>query len=104
MSHEVKIGDTKRKWTDTLTLAGVAVNLTGATVVLVIKKPDSTVVRRSASIVSAANGQVEYQPVSGDVDAVGERLLEWEVTFGDGKVLTVPSAGYIHLTVVAELG
>src|SRR5437899_676895 len=101
----IKRGDTSRLLTDTLTINGAPINLTGASVVLVFKDPDAgTTVRRNASIVSPSAGTVQYQLVSADVQNALTWLLEWEVTLSGGGVITIPEDGYFTMKVWADLG
>ena len=99
----VHVGDTARAITDTLKLAGVAVDVTGATVVLVWKQ-DGVATRKSGSVVNGPLGQVKYDLVAGDVNVEADVQLEWEVTFPDAKVLTVPTKEPIDLKIVPDQG
>lgn len=100
----IKQHDTGRQWTDTLTINGVPINVTGCTIALLIRRKVSpAVVRRSAVVVSGAAGTVSYQPVSDDVANAGVFYLEWEITFPGGAQLSVPSDGYIELTIQSDL-
>ena len=100
MIHTIKKGDTKRKFTDTLTLGGLPVDLTGATVQLLFKSGQTgVVVSRTATVVSAAAGTVEYQPIDADVAEAGAYLLLWKVTFPGSLYLHWPSDGYIRLNI-----
>ena len=97
----VKQGDTAVVFTDSLTIDGVASDLTGATVLFLLKK-DNTEFSVSATIVNAALGQVSYGP--GVLPLVSGRWKqEWEVTYASGNVLTFPSAGYNYLTIQKDL-
>lgn len=99
----IKQHDTARTLTDTLLLDGAAIDITSASVVLVWKRPDAQVYRRDATIVDAETGQVSYAPLAADVEDIGIHLLEWEITFASGKILTVPTNGYIRLNVLPDL-
>lgn len=107
--HYLKVGDTSRKFQDTLTLGGSPVDLTGATVRFRMKSFNGVKsVDQAATIVSAAAGTVEYQPVAGDVDTVAGYKVEWAVTFPDSSVLTVPAGrspdnDYIYLRILETL-
>lgn len=103
MTISIKKGDTARAITDTLSLAGSPINLTGAAVVLVWNL-NGTVSRKTATIVSAAAGTVSYAPEPADVSTVGTVLLEWEITFADTTVLTVPTLRPIRLEILPDLG
>lgn len=47
---------------------------------------------------------VQYQFQDGDLDQSGRYRYEWEVTFGDGGVLTFPGDGVATIWVREELG
>lgn len=99
----IKRHDTARKFIDHLTVDGSDLNLTGSTVVLAIRRRDGYVRRRTATITSAATGEIEYEVDAVDVAEAGNYDLEWEVTFSDGTQLTFPSTGYHVLRVVEDL-
>jgi hypothetical protein len=84
---------------------GVAINLTGATVKLFFRKADLTgsPTIRDAIIVVAANGTVRYDWDPTDTATVGDFAFEYQITFGDGKIATVPTVGYYSLTVVDDI-
>lgn len=102
---EIKQGDTARPFTDTLLLGGQAINLTDATVNLLLKdEKSSKLIRQLATITDAVNGKVQYQPIDSDVAKPGVFDLEWEITFSDGKQLTVPTHGYGKVKINPDLG
>jgi hypothetical protein len=45
-------------------------------------------VNGSATVTSTVSGGVEYQLGASDLDTAGDYFIQWEVTFGDGKVQT----------------
>lgn len=103
---ESKQHDTARILRGFCKLAGVVVPLTSATAVaLLLKDPDSgDQIRRTATIQNAATGEVRYQPIAADVQTARTFLLEWEVTFADGKVQTFPDGDYDMWTILKDLG
>jgi hypothetical protein len=102
--HYLKRNDTGIMASDQLMLDGAAINLSGASVALLIESMDTAVVlRRTATITDAANGKVQYQFIAADTATAGDYQLEWEVTLSNGKIITVPSGGYINLTIKADL-
>lgn len=102
---KIKRNDTARSIEDTLMFGGVVINLTGATVVLVLKSDLGTVVRRTAAVVSASAGTVRYTLVAGDWNTLtaGVWKTEWEVTISGGTVLTIPDDGYHTIEIVPDL-
>lgn len=101
----LKRGDTARLITDTLLQGGAPINLTGATVVLVWAPVGAAVQRKAASIVEDPTmGQVSYTPSAEDVATAGVVRIEWEITFADQSVLTVPTLDDIILRILPDLG
>jgi hypothetical protein len=72
---------------DTATLTGsVGTNIAGATLEVHVKRPDGTVVNRSAAAVDAAAGTWTSTLQAGDLDQTGYHYLEVQVTFSGGAV------------------
>jgi hypothetical protein len=89
----MKRGDTKGIFTDTLTLNAAAVTsrdaLCGLSCVAAAnRRKRSTRLRQSCP---AAAGTVSYQPVAEDVDTEGVYEQEWQVTFPSTRILTFPN-------------
>jgi hypothetical protein len=105
----IKRNDTKGKFIDTLTLDGVPVNLTGCTIKFLMRRrgrstgSPETLVRTAAITGDPTQGKVEYQPVAGDVDKEGIFDHEWQVTFVDGKILTVPNQTFNTVEILRDL-
>jgi len=74
-------------------------DLTDADVVAHVGEEPQTVPCRLAD---ASNGVVEFSLAQLDLD-VGLFKLEFEITFANGAVETLPADGYDHLNVVADL-
>lgn len=110
MAFTIKKGDTLPVINAALTTgpdAGsqVAVNLTSAAVVLVMKPAaGGSAVRHTASIVSAPAGTVKYDWVAGDTATAGTYNAEWEVTFSGGGIQTFPNEAYFQITIADDLG
>ena len=84
---------------------GAAINLTGATVKLFIRAADGTgtPLSRDAIVVNAVNGTVRYDWVPADTAVVGDFNFEYQITFGDGKIATVPTEGYLSLSIIDDI-
>lgn len=101
---ELKQHDTARKLTDTLRLGNAAIDLSGCTVSIIFRnRAGGSAVKRTATIVSAVNGQVEYKPIAADVQTAGEFDIEWEIVFPDATQLSVPTRDYARLTIHPDL-
>lgn len=102
----IKQGDTKPEIRATLKDAnGTAINLTGATVRfhLSAKVSGTVKVDSPATVISASEGIVQYAWSTGDTDTAGVYNAEWEITFSDGSVQTVPNDGYDEVLIKAQL-
>jgi hypothetical protein len=103
-TNTIKRGDTARAITDTLLFGGAAINLTGATVLLILRnKETQNVIPREATVVSAVAGTVSATLEDEDTEHPGAYYMEWEITFGDGRVLSVPDNDYDELIVLNDL-
>jgi len=100
-----KRNDTNLKFTDTILVNGLAADLTNSTVSFVLRDQSSGVaVKKTATVVGAMLGTVEYAPVIGDVSKAGTFSQEWEVVWQNGKQLTIPSSGYNTVVIDPDLG
>jgi hypothetical protein len=83
---------------------GNPINLSGATVRFLVATPDGTlVVDGAASVIDAANGKVRYAWAPADTKTSGTFRAEFQITFGDGSILTVPNDSYIPVRIVEDL-
>lgn len=74
---------------DRPTLTGsVGSNVTGATLVAHILRPDDTVVTRSCTITDSVTGAWSCPTSAGDLNVEGDYFLEVEVTYAGGIPLT----------------
>lgn len=82
---------------------GSAVDLAGASVDIRIAKArgGANVQNGSANVQDAQGGVVNYTLTSNDTDDTGRYRVEFEVTYGDGKVETYPNKGY-HTMLVSR--
>lgn len=69
------------------------VNLTGCTLVFIMRKVGATTnkVTSPATITAAATGEVKYDWITGDLDTPGDYEAEFEVTFPTGAVMSWPT-------------
>ena len=101
-----KAGDTAIVWNDTLTYSdNTPVNLTGATVNLVVRSLSQAnpIINAAASIVTPLAGTVSYNPSATDTATVGEFMGNWVVTFSGGTVETFPTVGYLTVAIEQNL-
>jgi hypothetical protein len=101
----LKQHDRKPSIAATLTLDGVAVNLTGASVKFIMATAPGATPKVSATavIVNAATGQVRYDWLSANTDTVGIFDAEWEVTYSDTTKQTFPTLTYLTVNIIADL-
>jgi hypothetical protein len=96
--------DTAATITATLTEAdGTAINLTGASVKLLYVESSvgGTATSVACSVSDAAAGIVTVSPTFEDP---GRYLAEFQITFSDDSIRTVPTADTVRLLVRGELG
>ena len=105
-NFSLKQNDTWPALNATLSDVNGPINLTTATTVKIIIKPTGggSAITGTCTIVSAAAGTVRYSWVSGDTALAGTYQGEFEITWADGKIGTVPNEGYFSLEILADLG
>lgn len=92
--------------TDTLTTpGGVAVNLTGATVNLVMRAFTTNVaaVNAAATIVAPTLGTISYTFTVNDSAVADQFMANWHVTFAGGATMDFPTDGYFEVAVEEDL-
>jgi len=115
MAWTIKQHDTRPKYIAALkdkfgTPSVEPIDLTNATSVDFIMRAksatdaSSTGIRAEADITDAVNGIVTYTWDPTDTAAVGSYNVEFEITWNDGGVETVPNDGYMEVEVVDDLG
>ena len=97
-----KRGDTRPPLDVTLTPRAAANLSTVATVKLHLKS-GGTVITRNCSIVNATTNQVRYTPVAPDLDVAGTYQAEFELTWNDGGIETLPNEGYLEVEIKGDL-
>jgi hypothetical protein len=58
---------------------------------------------KPATIVDAENGLVRVDWQEGDTDTVSTYKCEFQVTFTDNTILTIPNDGYFQINIIREL-
>lgn len=85
----------------------VAVDLTGATVVLVLRGADGALISLggSVTVTNAAQGMVRYSPAAGDfVAQKTPHRAHWKVTDSGGKINFFPSGAGDEWKVALQAG
>lgn len=110
MAYTIKKNDTLPNLVSSLTTGPTsgsqsAVNLAGASVVLVMRSTSGGVASRlGATITDAPNGTVARIWEPADTATSGTFNGEWEVTFSPNKVQTFPNESYFTITIADDLG
>src|SRR5262245_18872926 len=91
----IKRGDVGVVFNDTLTADGPAVNLTGGSVLFLLRNNETgTVVSQTATLVTPASGVVRYTSIAADLSTVGQYRQEWQAILAGGQIYTFPSDGW----------
>lgn len=88
MATTIKIvaGNTAPSWAITCQREGVAINLSGCTVTLIIAKGTTvTNTGGAASITTAASGIISYTPTATDCPTKGSYKVDVKVVYGDAS-------------------
>lgn len=100
----VKRNDSQVEFGDSLTVDGVAVDLTYAIVLFLMLHANGTLVTGTATIDAVpSTGLVTYTATAANLAATGKYRQEWQATFPDGRVLTFPSTGWNTVLVIDDL-
>lgn len=82
----------------------VPIVLTGATIRFHMRTMGGSVVTdAAATIVTAANGIVQYNWQAADTATVGTYQAEFEVTYSDTTVETFPNSAYIRVEITDDI-
>lgn len=110
---QIKRGDTFPALAATLSNSAGVINLTGATVELILTPLSgainpvtglpATKVQGACTIISATLGQVQYNWGATDTSIAGNYYAEFQITYLGGGIQTVPTVGYIPVQVIANL-
>jgi len=86
---------------------GTPINLTNCTVkffmVSISASGGQPKVNASCAIIDAVNGKVRYSWQAADTSDYGDYKAEFQITFPDGSIQTVPNDGYLIISVVKEI-
>lgn len=90
---------------------GAVIDLTEAAEVRILLKSDTVTIKTGpVDIIDAVNGKISYEweAAAGEEPAdtafPGTYKMEFEITWGPGKVQSVPNDSYKELEIVEELG
>jgi hypothetical protein len=107
----IKRGDTRPALVATLSDNVGPINLATASQVKLLFKTESgsTVYSRICEVTTPTAGVVTYpwtpdDAALGPLSVVTSFNVEWEITWADGTITTVPNEGYKTVAVVADLG
>lgn len=106
MSFQIKENDTTPSLRAALLNgSGNAVDLLGSTVRFHMRPMGSPTVTidRSASVISEAEGIVQYNWIAGDTAGIGFYQAEFQVTYADGNIETFPNNNYIGVEIVDDI-
>ena len=106
MAFTIKKGDTSPSIQSILKdSAGVAVDLSGATVRVHMKAVGASTLKvdEAMTVVNAASGIVRYDWSSSDTDTAGTYYVEFEVTKADNSVETFPNNGNAAVVITKSL-
>lgn len=101
----LKKNDTWPPLVATLNDANGPIDLTQATQVRLILKSNTLRITTSpVNIVAPTSGQISYTWATGDTAQSGDYSLEFEITWTNGGIETVPNSSYLTVTIVDDLG
>lgn len=98
MASQIQEGDIGTKLLVTITDNGTAVNLaTASSLSLYIKKPDGTILNRTASLeTDGTDGKINYVTISGDLDVAGVYKLQARVVLSSGSFYSSTDTFKVH--------
>src|SRR5690625_4740426 len=83
---------------------GAPINLQNATVKFLMKDQDGLKIDSPVTIIDVSRGMVKYDWAEDDTDEVGDYQAEFEITFSNGRKMTVPNDDYIVVVILEDLG
>ena len=100
-----KRGDNAPPITATLSDLDGPIDLSSADAVRLRMKSDTAIVEAGpVEITDAANGEIKYEWEADDLMFAGSYRGEWEITWSDGTIQTVPNDTYFAVDVLEDLG
>lgn len=102
----VKQHDSGRRMTDVLRDTAGPIDLTNAVgVKLLARNAVSLAVKVNAACTFTASsaGSVAYVWTAADLDTAGSLQFEYQITYSDGSIYTVPSRKYHRLVITADV-
>jgi hypothetical protein len=106
-TFSIKRNDTKPTLVaNIVTGEGVALNLTNCAVQFIMSYQGNRQIKiqAAANILDAANGTVSYQWANNDCNIASTYYGEFQVTYPDNTVQSIPSDGYFTVLVREDLG
>lgn len=105
MAFNIKQGDTRPKYVAVLTSNGTPIDLTNATSIKFLMRVEGQApkINAAAAFTDRPNGQVTYTWTGSDTDTVATYQGEFEITWSDGGVETVPNDGYLRIEIEDDI-
>lgn len=97
-----KYGDTAQRWSFTLTAGGIPVDISGATVEIILSPSAGEPVTVIATVSDGPAGEGYYDPTGSEHSPMTGNA-EIKVTFQNQTVKRFPSKGYIKYEIQANL-
>lgn len=91
----------------TLDNGGIPLDLTAATQVRIIARLRGAAAPKFTKVIAGplgTDGVVVLTPAAGDVNAAGRYDLEFEITWNNAVIQTIPGDGYDEFVIIPDLG
>lgn len=75
----------------------------GASAKFIMRLPKETAPKVNKPAVITGPWSVRFDPIAADVDTIGAYDCEVEVTFANGKKITLPTEGFLSWVIAADL-
>jgi hypothetical protein len=100
----LKRGDTRPPLTAQLVDDNGAIDLTSLTSVKLLMKLGQTVVSAPVTVVDALTGRVQCTWLPAHTNTAGVYNAEFEITWSDGGIETIPNDSYFTIEIFQDLG